>query len=225
MYGTLRSIDMMYSRYPLGTARGEGISAPTMRTHRGVLFWRSRAGPGAASAAGRRGGARPGAADGGNGRGRTGRGNRRSNAPALCHRCDGTELRTDPSSPAHISKGWEGAAGTNQPERGRLRAALPGAAGRGAASAPSGPHAGRTAPVAGPDRVGPNRTEPRRVEPGRAEPGRAVLDGADDLTQSRRRAARRGRGLAGGGSAALQSRRGSYNCGGMGGTEHCIAHL
>lgn len=40
-----------------------------------------------------------------------------------------------------------------------------------------------------------------------------------------RRAARRGRRLAGRASAALQSRRGSYNCGGMGGTDHCIAHL
>lgn len=51
------------------------------------------------------------------------------------------------------------------------------------------------------------------------------LDGNGDLTQPRRRARRRGRGLAGGDSAALQSRRGSYNCGGMGGTDHCIAHL
>lgn len=76
--------------------------------------------------------------------------------------------------------------------------------------------------VPGPTRAVPCRAVP---EPSRAYASRAVLDGAADLTRSRRRAARRGRGLAGGGSAALQRRRGSYNCGGMGGTDHCIAHL
>lgn len=49
---------------------------------------------------------------------------------------------------------------------------------------------------------------------------------AAPMTSRRARgAARRGRRLAGRASAALQSRRGSYNCGGMGGTDHCIAHL
>lgn len=49
---------------------------------------------------------------------------------------------------------------------------------------------------------------------------------AAPMTSRRARgAARRGRRLAGRASAVLQSRRGSYNCGGMGGTDHCIAHL
>lgn len=52
------------------------------------------------------------------------------------------------------------------------------------------------------------------------------LPAAAPMTSRRARsAARRGRRLAGRASAVLQSRRGSYNCGGMGGTDHCIAHL
>lgn len=147
---------------PRNSSRGKDICPHDANAPRGSLLEIAGRAGGSRGRGGARG-ARPRAADGGNGRGRTVRRNRRNNAPALCHRCDGTEMRTDPSSPAHTSKGWEGTSRTNQPERGRLRAALPGAAGRGAAFAPSRPHAERTAPAAGPDRAWPNRTAPSRT--------------------------------------------------------------